>query len=93
MNVVSFLAPAYAAGPRPVQDSTPPWVPDSRPIHGPDSSWTALGRPRGVAPLWKVMRGTEPRDRGIEQKTTSSGSGSQRGPRILAWPLRHLVPT
>lgn len=30
--------------PEPVQDSAPPWAPDSRPIHGPDSSWTEPGR-------------------------------------------------
>jgi hypothetical protein len=33
--------------PEPVQDSTPPWVPNSRPLPGPDSSWTEPGRCRG----------------------------------------------
>lgn len=46
--------------PEPVQDSAPPWASDSRPLPGPDSSWTEPVRRRQTeAPLAKEKRNYE----------------------------------
>jgi len=39
--------------PEPVQDSAPSGAPNSRPLHGPDSSWTEPAPPRQVQPSRK----------------------------------------
>lgn len=44
----------------PVQDSAPPWAPDSRPLRGPDSSWTEpVRRRQAEAPRAKEKRDCE----------------------------------
>jgi hypothetical protein len=54
MRGVNLLIPLGGSSvrqrPEPVQDSAPPWAPNSRPIRGPDSSWTEPGRCRGEVP-------------------------------------------
>jgi len=60
--------------PEPVQVSTPPWVPNSWPIHGPDSTWTEPGRHQKRIPL---ISGECERD-GINAKPeTSDGKAWQ----------------
>jgi hypothetical protein len=45
--------------PEPVQDSAPPWAPNSRPLRGPDSSWTEPGRRRADALLPRERQGLD----------------------------------
>ena len=70
----------------PVQDSTRPWVPDSRPLRGPDSSWTEPARRRqGNALLAKEMSRYElalgdKRVPKVPSDSSSGRAGLQVGP-------------
>ena len=59
MKAHSLSGSSVRRGPEPVQDFAPPWAPDSRPLPGPDSSWTEPGPRRGERRwLSKGMRRT-----------------------------------